>query len=97
MAAWGAYHGKASFEAFTHRKGVLKKGLWPDIPLRYPPYTEKKLGLIRREMCIRDSFFPALPQDLHGELLPGQQALAHGPSQFVDVEHPHALYPRHFI
>lgn len=46
----GAYHGKASFEAFTHRKGVLKKGLWPDIPLRYPPYTEKKLGLIRRVM-----------------------------------------------
>lgn len=36
----GAYHGKASFETFTHIKGVLKKSNFIDIPLRYPPYKD---------------------------------------------------------
>ncbi len=35
----GAYHGKASFDLFSHTKGIIKKRNWPDIPLRYPPYT----------------------------------------------------------
>jgi aldehyde dehydrogenase (NAD+) len=34
----GAYHGKTSFELFSHAKAILKKGTWLDIPLRYPPY-----------------------------------------------------------
>lgn len=34
----GAYHGKTSFDIFSHAKAVLKKGTWLDIPLRYPPY-----------------------------------------------------------
>ncbi len=33
----GAYHGRYGFEAFTHPKGVLSRGLVPDLPLRYPP------------------------------------------------------------
>lgn len=37
----GSYHGKASFEAFSHRKSVLKRGTWLDLPLRYPPYAGK--------------------------------------------------------
>ncbi|ADV50914.1 Aldehyde Dehydrogenase [Cellulophaga algicola DSM 14237] len=34
----GAYHGKISFDTFSHSKAILKKGTWLDIPLRYPPY-----------------------------------------------------------
>lgn len=43
----GAYHGKASFEAFTQQKSIMKKATWIDIPLRYPPY-KGKLGVIKK-------------------------------------------------
>lgn len=44
----GAYHGRASFETFTHRKPVLVKSTRVDPPLFYPPYTETKSRLLRR-------------------------------------------------
>ncbi len=44
----GAYHGKASFDVFSHMKPVLKKANKPDPDLAYPPYTEKKEKLVRR-------------------------------------------------
>ncbi|MCA2980807.1 MAG: aldehyde dehydrogenase family protein, partial [Myxococcaceae bacterium] len=34
----GAYHGKASFDAFTHTKTVVKKPWALDLKVRYPPY-----------------------------------------------------------
>ncbi|MBC7523941.1 MAG: aldehyde dehydrogenase [Flavobacterium sp.] len=37
----GAYHGKLSFDAFSHKKSIVKKGLWLDLPLRYAPYSNK--------------------------------------------------------
>ncbi len=37
----GRYHGKASFEAFSNQKGILKKSNIFDNPLRYPPYKDK--------------------------------------------------------
>ncbi|MCR4714809.1 MAG: aldehyde dehydrogenase [Treponemataceae bacterium] len=37
----GHYHGKESFTTFTHEKSVLKRGAWPDVPLRYQPYGDK--------------------------------------------------------
>lgn len=37
----GQYHGKASFETFTHPKTVVRRGTWLDIPLRYPPYGNR--------------------------------------------------------
>jgi len=43
----GAYHGKYSFETFSHRKSILQKSSWIDLPLKYPPYG-KKLNLIRK-------------------------------------------------
>jgi aldehyde dehydrogenase (NAD+) len=43
----GAYHGKLSFDTFSHKKGIVKKGNWLDLPLRYAPY-KNKLKLIRR-------------------------------------------------
>ncbi|TYZ63478.1 hypothetical protein PybrP1_006646 [[Pythium] brassicae (nom. inval.)] len=35
----GAYHGKHSFDTFTHRKGVQVKYSIGDAPQRYPPYS----------------------------------------------------------
>ena len=37
----GKYHGRASFDTFTHYKSVVKKGFSIDVPLRYPPYNDK--------------------------------------------------------
>ncbi|MDF2542948.1 MAG: NAD-dependent aldehyde dehydrogenase [Herbinix sp.] len=34
----GGYHGKASFDTFSHKKSILKKSNLLDIGLRYPPY-----------------------------------------------------------
>ena len=34
----GAYHGKAGFDAFSHRKSILDKKTWMDLPMRYQPY-----------------------------------------------------------
>ncbi|MGB5900584.1 MAG: aldehyde dehydrogenase [Geitlerinemataceae cyanobacterium] len=43
----GSYHGKASFDTFSHYKSVLKKGLWLDPAWRYAPY-KGKTDLIKR-------------------------------------------------
>ena len=43
----GNYHGKASFDTFSHTKSILKKGNWLDIPVRYHPYTPAKEKLLR--------------------------------------------------
>jgi aldehyde dehydrogenase (NAD+) len=34
----GAYHGKAGFDTFTHRKPVLKRPTKMDASFAYPPY-----------------------------------------------------------
>lgn len=44
----GAYHGKDSFLTFSHKKSIMKKSNLIDIPMRYAPYTSKKLRLIKR-------------------------------------------------
>ena len=43
----GAYHGELSFDTFTHKKGIIKKGNWLDIPIRYAPYQGKLDNLKR--------------------------------------------------
>ena len=43
----GAYHGKASFEVFSHRRSILRKPSGLEPPIMYPPYTDWKLRLIR--------------------------------------------------
>ncbi|WP_370226240.1 aldehyde dehydrogenase [Mesoflavibacter sp.] len=37
----GAYHGKYTFDTFSHKKAIVKKANWLDIPLRYAPYSGK--------------------------------------------------------
>ena len=46
----GAYHGKAGFDLFSHKKSILRKG-FASIPekltsVRYPPYSEQKTKMI---------------------------------------------------
>ncbi len=35
----GSYHGKATFDTFSHRKSILKNSFRFDLKWRYPPYT----------------------------------------------------------
>ena len=37
----GGYHGKQSFDTFTHTKSVLKTPTWIDPSFKYPPYKGK--------------------------------------------------------
>lgn len=43
----GSYHGKKSFETFSHTKSIVKKATWIDLPMRYYPYNSMKDKLIR--------------------------------------------------
>ncbi|WP_233522354.1 aldehyde dehydrogenase [Chitinophaga silvatica] len=45
----GRYHGKYSFDTFTHLKGMLKTGTWLDVPIKYPPFGNK-LKMIKQIM-----------------------------------------------
>ncbi|MDH6282428.1 aldehyde dehydrogenase family protein [Prescottella agglutinans] len=44
----GSYNGKWGFETFSHRKGVLVQPFKPDPSLVYPPYTDRKIKILRR-------------------------------------------------
>lgn len=43
----GSYHGKFSFDAFSHKKAVLYRSFKGDASARYPPYTPRKLRLLK--------------------------------------------------
>jgi acyl-CoA reductase-like NAD-dependent aldehyde dehydrogenase len=43
----GSYHGKASFDTFSHYRSVLKKATWLDLDWRYAPYAQK-VGTIKK-------------------------------------------------
>ncbi len=43
----GSYHGKASFDTFSHRKSIVQKSTWLDLPIRYTPYGPVKDKLLR--------------------------------------------------
>ncbi len=44
----GHYHGKFSFDTFSHKKSIVKKSVVIDLPIRYQPYTKTKDSLIRK-------------------------------------------------
>jgi aldehyde dehydrogenase (NAD+) len=46
----GAYHGQHSFETFSHRKAVLRRGFRFDLKIMYPPYTEKRTKMVKKMM-----------------------------------------------
>ena len=43
----GAYHGKHSFNTFSHHKSISKRGTWFDPSIRYAPY-KNKLGILKK-------------------------------------------------
>lgn len=43
----GSYHGRKSFETFSHEKSMVKKYNWLDLPMRYQPYNTMKEKLVR--------------------------------------------------
>lgn len=48
LSGMGNYHGRYSFETFSHRKSVYKKTMLIDLKLEYPPFSKKKLWWIRQ-------------------------------------------------
>lgn len=46
----GAYHGKFSFDTFSHYKSIVKKSNLIDLPMRYHPYTKLNDKLIKMFM-----------------------------------------------
>ena len=55
----GAYHGKFSFDEFTHLRPVMFKGLSMDAD-RYPPYSHAKVKLIQKLQGLGDE--PLIPK-----------------------------------
>lgn len=45
----GAYHGKASFDVFTHKKSVIKRGTFIEFPIKFAPYNNK-INLLKKVM-----------------------------------------------
>lgn len=48
QSGFGSYHGKASFDTFSHHKSYIKKATFIDLPVAYPPYTSKQLKIIKK-------------------------------------------------
>ena len=44
----GNYHGKFGFETFSHQKAILKKSIYLEPELKYPPYSEGKLKILKK-------------------------------------------------
>ena len=43
----GAYHGKSSFDVFSHKKSIMKTPTWFDPAIKYPPF-KGKLGIFKK-------------------------------------------------
>ncbi|XP_060214438.1 aldehyde dehydrogenase [Lycium barbarum] len=43
----GSYHGRFSFEAFSHKKAVLRRSFGGEVAARYPPYTPGKTRFLK--------------------------------------------------
>ena len=44
----GSYSGEHGFRTFSHMKAVMKRGWWPDLDVRYAPFTDGKFRLLRK-------------------------------------------------
>lgn len=43
----GSFHGRFTFEAFSHSKAVVQRAVWADIDVRYPPFSDWKDRLLK--------------------------------------------------
>lgn len=44
----GSYHGKASFDTFSHDRSFLKRSILFDLDWRYAPYTDDRLKFLKK-------------------------------------------------
>ena len=44
----GRYHGKYGFECMSHQKSIVRTPNWPNIKIVLPPYTSRKLNIIKK-------------------------------------------------
>ena len=44
----GSYHGEAGFRTFSHYKSIIRRPTWFEPPMRYYPYKDWKLSVIRK-------------------------------------------------
>ena len=47
MSGMGQYHGQAGFDRFSHLKAVMKRGRWPEVNVRFAPYSAFKMKLLK--------------------------------------------------
>jgi len=47
QSGMGCYHGRSTFDTFSHQKSILRRFFWGETNLRYPPYGNK-LAWIKR-------------------------------------------------
>ncbi len=47
QSGYGSYHGRKSFELFSHEKSIVKKYSYIDLPIRYQPYSKRKEKMIK--------------------------------------------------
>ena len=47
LSGIGSYHGKKSFETFSHQKSILKKNSKLELNLKYPKYSKQKTKLTK--------------------------------------------------
>ena len=47
LSGIGNYHGKFGFDSFSHSKSVLEKPFWLELNVKYAPYTNKKLKMLK--------------------------------------------------
>lgn len=46
-SGFGKYHGKFGFDTFSHHKSILDKPFWFETNIKYPPYSKKKINIIK--------------------------------------------------
>ncbi len=53
LSGYGAYHGKKSYETFSHQKSVLMKGK-TELNVKYPPYKDTSYNMLKWLNKIKD-------------------------------------------
>jgi len=44
----GSYHGETGFKTFSHYKSIIRRPTWFEPSLKYYPYSNWKLSIVRR-------------------------------------------------
>lgn len=54
----GSYRGRASFDCFSHRRGITTTPSWMEsmLSMRYPPFTSSKIAQYKRLFAAKPNF-----------------------------------------